>query len=204
MKVFDFKPSPIYIEDSNYNLSDIHYKILSELQIGNLTLSENKYILDKDEFSELRDVILRHVEVFAKQICSFPDEVSFRLTQSWYRETKFGENLPMHDHTNSILSGVYYADVPSGNGHDFLNFFCGDTFFKNFQFCWTPKEYNKYNSQHLQVQVKQGTIILFPSWINHFVTENISKEKTRKIISFNLFVSGTFDLGSNYPTRLSI
>lgn len=204
MQVFDFKPSPIYIENTDYHLTDKQLKRLDSLEIGNLTLSEEKYILDCDEFADLKEVVMEHVNFFAKEICSFPNEVNFRLTQSWYRETAFGQDLPMHDHTNSILSGVYYANVPTGNGHDFLNFFCGETFFKNFQFCWSPQQYNKYNSQHLQVQVKPGTIVLFPSWINHYVTKNYSKSESRKIISFNLFVSGTFDLGSNYPTELSI
>lgn len=204
MTCYDFKPTPIYKEKLNYDLTVEQKEKLNSLKIASSLLSEEMHLLDDPAFLDLKLEILYHANYYATKICSFKREVSFRMTESWYRETKCNQDHSMHHHPNSVLSGVYYINVPKGNNHDAINFYCENTFFKNFQFNWTPNEYNKYNSNDLQIPVESDTIILFPSWINHYVTTNVSPDESRQIISFNFFVKGMFDIDNGYPTQLEI
>ena len=204
MNCFDFKPTPIYRDNLNYQLSEKQTNIIKHLKISNSLLSKEMYLLDNENFIDLKKQILYHADCYAKKVCYFSNQIKFRMTESWYRETTYNQDHPMHNHPNSVLSGVYYISVPEGNNHDSINFFDDTSFFRNFQFQWTPAEYNKYNCNHLQIPVKSDTIILFPSWINHYVTTNVSPNVSRQIISFNLFVEGIFDIENEYPTKLTL
>lgn len=204
MTYFDFKPVPIYKEKLNFSISEEQKTHLKNLEVSKSLLSKDMNLLDNKIFDDLKQKIYQHSNIYAKKICSFTSKINFVMTESWYRETTYNQDHPMHNHPNSVLSGVYYISVPEGNNHDYINFFCEDRFFKNFQFQWTPLEYNKYNSNELQIQVESDTIILFPSWLNHYVKNNVSPNESRQIISFNFFVKGIFDIDNEYPSKLIV
>lgn len=204
MELIDFKPIPVYKNTLDYSLSVEEKKKLSSLKISESLLSEEMHLLDDEVFSSLKNKIMRHVKEYATTVCSFDERIKFRMTESWYRKTKTGKDHPIHNHPNSVLSGVYYVSVPDGNNHDTINFFSEESFFKNFQFQWQPLKYNKYNSNHLQLPVKSDIIVLFPSWMNHYVTTNISLKECREVISFNCFPSGIFDIDNLFPTHLKL
>lgn len=93
-------------------------------------------------------------------------------------------NVP-HDHQNSVLSGVYYVEVPEENMGDLI-LHRGD----NAEFFLTSKiqrETTMSNISDVVCKSKESLFYLFPSWIKHSVGKNESS-KERISIAFN-FVS---------------
>jgi uncharacterized protein (TIGR02466 family) len=88
-----------------------------------------------------------------------------------------------HTHPGSVFSGVYYINAPENSG---------DIVFENpsasyMQYDWndTYKEnYNRLNAETFFYKAVTGKLILFPSWLTHRVTSNLSNKK-RIALSFN-------------------
>ena len=62
----------------------------------------------------------------------------------------------------------------------------------------------RYNVKETFIPVESGDIILFPSYIDHFVSHNLSETESRKIISFNTFIEGDMNLNNSFPNQLSL
>jgi uncharacterized protein (TIGR02466 family) len=87
-----------------------------------------------------------------------------------------------HEHPNSILSGVFYVSAPTN---------CGKIFFKNpnplVKYYVNKKfilEHNHLTSSEWWFQPQDGMLLIFPSWLEHFVAPNNS-EADRISIAFN-------------------
>ena len=88
----------------------------------------------------------------------------------------------LHDHQKSVLSGVYYVDVPDDNMGDLVlvrpdhadYFLTGNV-----------EESTMVNAPSVSKKAVTSTMYLFPSWIKHYVDRNES-EKERISIAFNL------------------
>ena len=92
-----------------------------------------------------------------------------------------------HDHSNSIISGVLYidADEMTDNITFHKNIYNSSPYIKI-----EPSQYNLYNSENWSVSVQKQKLILFPSTLKHSVS-NLTSNKTRISLSFNVFVKGT-------------
>ena len=74
-----------------------------------------------------------------------------------------------HDHSNSIISGVFYVSTEQG---DNVNFF--DSNFKIKQVITiSSREQNIWNGNTFNINVHDNLLLLFPSWIDHSVGENV-------------------------------
>jgi len=89
-----------------------------------------------------------------------------------------------HHHGNSAISAAYYVRAPEG---------CGDIVF------YDPrpapiyshpiaKGPNSLNAQVNSIKPQEGSLILFPSYLDHSVNPNISN-KQRIVVSFNILLN---------------
>ena len=89
-----------------------------------------------------------------------------------------------HQHGNSTISGAYYVRAPEN---------CGDIVFYDprpapvYSYP-SAKKPNSLNAQVNAISPKEGALILFPSYLDHSVNENLSKNE-RIVISFNIRIS---------------
>ena len=199
-------PTAIYKDKLGYKLTSQQRDTLDNLVIHPNELSEEMGILDRPEFKSMKDVVFSHVKKYEKDVCGFKSSLSFKLTESWYRETVPGHNHPDHNHPNSMLSGVVYLNVPKGDeSHEGINLIHIENrgVFKNheFRYDYTPTKYNQITTF---VPVETGDIILFPSYLFHFVTHNESRNESRRVISFNTFIQGRMSCENTYPNVLTI
>ena len=199
-------PTAIYKDKLGYKVTSQQRDTLDNLVIHPNEISEEMGILDRPEFKSMKDVVFSHVKKYEKDVCGFKSSLSFKLTESWYRETVPGHNHPDHNHPNSMLSGVVYLNVPKGDeSHEGINLIHIENrgVFKNheFRYDYTPTKYNQITTF---VPVETGDIVLFPSYLYHFVTHNESRNESRRVISFNTFIQGRMSCENTYPNVLTI
>jgi uncharacterized protein (TIGR02466 family) len=104
------------------------------------------------------------------------------ISNMWFNINKYKDANATHIHAFSVLSGVFYVKTPKN---------CGDLVFMNpmkishFIEDYNFSEFNNYNSTSNSITPKENILIIFPSWLEHFVRPNMS-ENDRISFSFNL------------------
>ena len=189
--IFPLFSTPVYyVEDTGFRLDEETLKVLEDLPLpdkGGPGLTEDLYILKRPELKEALATVREHLDIYVSQICSFKEE--FILTNSWLTRNKTGQDHYRHFHPNSIFNGVFYlrADPSSAPIH-----FHGKTALsKDFNFTYNIENYNIYNSENWRVPVKTGSLLIFPSTLEHSAGPNLS-EDTRICLGFNSFVRASF------------
>lgn len=118
-------------------------------------------------------------------------KMDYEITGCWATVLAPGASHKLHSHPNNFLSGVYY--VRTGEGADTINFHDPR---KQASVIRPPvTELTAQNTDQVVVRVPEGTLLLFPSYLEHSVDANGSADE-RVSISFNL----TF---SSFARRLS-
>ncbi len=135
-----------------------------------------------DEFRELETFVnhaVRRVLDFLKI-----GEAEFEITGCWANMNPPDAAHQMHNHPNNFLSGVYY--VRTNKGADTINFHDPRS---QTEIIRPPvTALTAENTDQVVVEVRNGTVLIFPSWLAHSVDANRSDE-TRISISFNVMFS---------------
>ena len=112
-----------------------------------------------------------------------------RITQMWAIINKEGAFNERHHHGNSSLSAAYYVKAEKNAG-DIIFF---DPRQANVFHHPTSTKANSLNCQVQSITPKAGTLVLFPSYLEHKVGENLSNEE-RIVVSFNISLIRKKDL----------
>ena len=137
------------------------------------------------EHKPLNDLFLSIVEngnIFAKEL-ELKNNLS--IDNIWININSYKDSAKTHSHPRSILSGVYYAQIPKDSGDIAFNNTSGDLIYH----CWNKNKiinYNSNNSPEWFLPVAENILYIFPSWLNHYVKPNMNKTEKRISISFNL------------------
>ena len=111
-------------------------------------------------------------------------EPAIEITGCWVNLYGPGAAHRMHSHPNNYLSAVYY--VRTWPGADTINFH--DPRSQTEVIRPPVTELTAANTDQVVVRVKDGTLLVFPSYLHHSVDANASGE-TRVSLSFNLMFS---------------
>jgi uncharacterized protein (TIGR02466 family) len=137
------------------------------------------------ELEEFRDLITC-VNNAAKSVLRFLriGYEAFEITGGWATVLAKGAAHKSHSHPNNFLSGVYY--VRTRPGTDTINFHDP----RNQTSIVRPPvvELTNENTDQVVVRVKNGTLLIFPAYLQHSVDANMSDEE-RISISFNIMFS---------------
>ncbi len=108
----------------------------------------------------------------------------FEITGCWATVLAKGAIHKAHSHPNNFLSGVYY--IRTRPGADTINFHDP----RNQTSVIRPPvgELTAENTDQVVVRVTNGTLLMFPSYLEHSVDGNMSEEE-RISISFNIMFS---------------
>ena len=134
---------------------------------------------EREEFTELISCV-SHV---AKSILRFLriGEEAFEITGCWATVLAKGAVHKAHSHPNNFLSGVYYIRIHPGS--DTINFH--DPRSQTGVIRPPVVELTSANTDQVVVRVTNGTLLMFPSYLEHSVDTNMS-EQERISISFNI------------------
>ena len=186
-------PTPIYFTSIERDFTQSELQLVSEHKEkfykndGNTT-SLNNDILNESGFANIKKELDYIIADYFDKIITTSNEVVPYITQSWLNFTETKQFHHIHEHPNSLVSGVLYIDADKEN--DKINFY--NT--KYHQIKLEPKNYHIYNSLSWWFPVETGKVVLFPSSTTHSV-ETKEGDNTRISLAFNVFIKGTF--GSN-------
>ena len=139
----------------------------------------NDIFSNDDFFSDFILEIEKQGNNFAKklEICQ-----KVKLSNLWININGYKDFNRRHTHQNSIFSGVFYVKSPDKSS--MLRFFhpSADFMVRDWN---VDLKCNMYTSSIWEILPEEGKLLLFPSWLEHEVDQNLSQEK-RISISFNL------------------
>ena len=128
------------------------------------TLYEDSLMPMSEEFQEVITGMRKDYELMAQTS-------TLSLDNYWAHVQEYNQSSNIHDHYGADLSGCYYPDRNSNSA--------------SVVYVWKqPQVKISANSKYTP---EQGDFFLFPSWLQHYVTRNLSREP-RVSISFNFNV----------------
>lgn len=168
------------------NVDYINDKILlpqlKELDLHNLRkkgtfLSNDQHILNNIDYGNF--VKQSFCELAKKHFAELGYNTNFRIGTSWLVQTNPDAEGEFHYHSNYWFSGCYYPDQ---GVEEFIIYFK-----RPYNFHITPKiaKYNPFNSSEVKLICEPGSLILFPSYLQHKIGINNTK-KNRFSLAFNI------------------
>lgn len=132
-------------------------------------------------FEELAMELARHARRFARRLEWDLMDRKIEMTTCWANSMGLGTHHTMHLHPLSVLSGVYYVDVPPGSSVFKLE----DPRMARMMAAPPRKADSRWqNRNYIEIPAKSGEFILFESWMKHEVPPHRAR-KPRLSISFN-------------------
>ena len=119
----------------------------------------------------------------------------FKITDMWANVLDQNEMHRPHGHSNNMLSGVYYAKADKG--HPGIVF--QDPRPQVDILVPEIREFKKNNSSIWSYDAIQDRMILFPSWLKHYVPVN-EIDKERVSISFNIMFDGKLGRSEDFQS----
>lgn len=150
----------------------------TEFDKKGVTTFGTKNLIDDKEWTEVVSFIKEFSALMIDD--AYHGACGYGLSNVWSTVYPKGAYVPEHVHSNSMLSGVFYAKTPKN---------CGNIIFKDPS--WVTKTMvfvrNSYppNLTNYEFEVEEGLMILFPAWLPHSTNKNESDED-RIIVSFNI------------------
>ena len=145
-------------------------------------------IVDHDDLTELKVWFEGCVKDYLDNVMTL-DYREFWIHESWLNKAVTGSSQSMHNHGNSLISGVYY--VSSVEEHPALMF---EKIPSNSDpFISLRKHYSKTNANFtnkLAIPCTQGSLIMFNSYLFHGFGQNVTNQ-SRVSLAFNVLANLT-------------
>lgn len=193
-EIHNLWPTPIYKNNFEVKKEWLNFSEVIEYEntsVNNGSISIDRYILNK--LPDLKKEIEIHCFNYTKKFLKIKNNANFYMQNSWILKHKKNNWAQAHYHTGSLISGVYYLDVPKNSGNivfqrmsSYVNLFHSTI---NIEY----DELNYINDDMQNFTIKTGDILLFPSHVMHKVRANLSNFD-RYSVGFNFFVKGKFGI----------
>ena len=165
-------------------------KQIQELEfIASPRQTKNTRILDLPFMRELKATIAGTIENLIQNLDKDSKNAGFKFLDSWANQYNRGEAAQVHVHPNSQFSGVVFFD-----DDDKLMFHRPDPWHDPMlPINMIVKDDNEYYRTHThhQITANAGTIIVFPSMLEH---STMRSDGDRVTVSFNTFLTGDFHM----------
>ena len=156
----------------------------SSIEKQRVNWQSNPNLHKEKKYEQLTVKVIDMVELVIKDYKWIYEK--FEITNMWANILKPGEMHRPHTHSNNILSGVYYVDT---NKDDVANIQFYDPRPQSSIISPDVTEYTRDNAHIWMIHSIINRMIIFPSWLQHYVPTNISKTN-RISIAFNIMLKG--------------
>ena len=185
-------PTPVWtIQLDNFKkINDEMYKyIKSQQKIDSVGVTKsnvkgwhsNEFDLNEKEPQNFITFILPAIEQVMTDMNWEKQKQIAKINNMWAIINTGGSANLRHQHGNSTISGAYYVKAPINSG-DIVFYDPRPAPVYSYPNVVNP---NLLNAQVNGVSPKEGSLVLFPSYLDHSVNENLSNEE-RIVISFNI------------------
>tara|TARA_Y100000004_G_C8790398_1_gene358961 strand:+ start:66 stop:635 length:570 start_codon:yes stop_codon:yes gene_type:complete len=179
----------IWNKHLNLNLTNlINFCAIVKAQIKSEKKSNRGYQSPDINLNEpvLEDLKKHILEESKKYLKSLDLKDNVKLDNIWINVNGHKDFNISHIH-NGILSGVFYIKTPSECGNivfqsPYLE--VQDTVF--WQHYLTGEHYNLHNSTSWKIDPTANQLLIFPSFLRHYVEPNLNLNEDRMSISFNI------------------
>jgi uncharacterized protein (TIGR02466 family) len=148
--------------------------------LGNGT-SFDVLLLNNPVFSRLKEICLEHAQIYYTDVMKY--NYKLHMTNSWLNVTQNDQTHDLHNHNNSVLSGVMYIKTKDSSPSITFSRLTPPMLL-NFK----AEENNFFNSLEWELPVEDNCIVIFPSQCFHYVKKNLTPND-RISIAFNTFVN---------------
>lgn len=185
-KIFD---TPIFYDFLNLDLKALEeyaYRLQGQsngVQFSNMGGWQSLDVSEDEELKEFKNIINTKLIEIAKYN-NIKSNFNLSMTNVWININSKHNYNTNHVHYNSFYSGVFYIKVPKNSGR--INFKTGSQFHKCFMTHYKKfvDSYNTSTAQTWTYDSRSNMLLLFPSWIEHDVDQNLS-DFDRISIAFN-------------------
>lgn len=146
------------------------------------TIGAPQTLLQHKEFDPLSNVIMREAGHFADELDLETEHHPLRFTECWVNIYGQGHTQEVHQHANSVISGIYYVKAPEGSGELLFHSPYHDTMLDP-----PTRKPNGINNNMVSFTPKEGMMVLFRSFVKHSVKPTVGTEE-RISIAFNLIM----------------
>lgn len=151
----------------------------------------NLFGKDHREFPWLRETVVQGILDYAGAALGFTGDFEFELT-GWAVINRAGDYNVPHNHNPNVVSGAFYVAVPEGMQAGEI-VFLDPRLNLNASVTRVMQERGKlppWNKTSLSHQPQLGDLLIFPSWLMHYVNGFTAPdpEAERIVISFNAAV----------------
>ena len=146
------------------------------------SMTENCHVLDNPDLNFLEKRLNIEIKAYCNMFLKYKDK--FKITTSWFTNTKKGGYSDFHNHSNAMYSGVFY--IQSNKETDKIAF----SNFKQSTWLLEFTEQNIYNSQKLNIPTYPGLLLMFPAEVFHRIETN-TQNKDRISLAFNVVPTGS-------------
>ena len=185
VNVKQHKVFPTIINEIQFDMDEQeHNLVIDELNDMEKFQEDNLIVQTTDDLSKHIPKFTKSIYKITEKICEKYEYLYDRLefTGMWANKLKAGDIHPPHTHSNNIFSGVYYLE-----GGSQIQFFDprpqASVLHPNLKYT------NFDNSGMIGFSAEKGTGLIFPSWLQHWVTKT---NKTRISISWNILLRGDY------------
>ena len=185
VNVKQHKVFPTIINEIQFDMDEQeHNLVIDELNDMEKFQEDNLIVQTTDDLSKHIPKFTKSIYKITEKICEKYEYLYDRLefTGMWANKLKAGDIHPPHTHSNNIFSGVYYLE-----GGSQIQFFDprpqASVLHPNLKYT------NFDNSGMIGFNAEKGYGLIFPSWLQHWVTKT---NKTRISISWNILLRGDY------------
>ena len=180
-----FSYESIIVGKSNNDLKNLYTLLVNNKEISFSedskydfhTRSEDSYCPKTAEVeSIIKDMQLAYFKIIGEKIS---------FVECWGHIHEKNMSTRLHSHRPNYVSGVFYVSAPKGSGS--IVFPRRNLSPRFREFSWKMG----YNLRDFIYEPKEGMFLLFPGYLEHYVTRNKS-ENLRISISFNFCLENTF------------
>tara|TARA_Y200000002_G_scaffold201863_1_gene166556 strand:- start:89 stop:691 length:603 start_codon:yes stop_codon:yes gene_type:complete len=143
----------------------------------------NDFNMQENEPKNFIKFILPAIEQVITDMNWEKQKQSVNINNMWAIINTGGSANLRHQHGNSTISGAYYVRAPENSG-DIVFYDPRPAPVYTYPKALNP---NLLNAQVNGISPKEGALVLFPSYLDHSVNENLSNEE-RIVISFNITI----------------
>ena len=188
-------PTPVWTIkiDNHKNINELMYKFIKSKQSNDkIGISKSNvkgwhsedFNLNEEEPRKFISFILPFIEQVMTDMNWDKQNQVAKISNMWAIINTGGSANVRHQHGNSTISAAYYVRAPENSG---------DIVFYDPRPAAVYSYPNISGSNFLNAQVnsinpKEGALVIFPSYLDHSVNENLSQDE-RIVISFNIRIN---------------